>query len=68
METELIQEGVKFKIAATKTGLSRYFLTMNGSFLEVDVHRLSDGGKDMLPNLHIVVYLKTILLMLYRAL
>lgn len=29
---------------ATKSGPNTYFLQMNGSFKEIEVHRLSDGG------------------------
>lgn len=43
-EVELISEAIKYKVQAVKSGLNSYFLVMNGSFREVDVHRLSDGG------------------------
>lgn len=42
---ELIHEGFKYKTTVTKSGLNSYFLIMNGSFKEIEVHRLSDGGK-----------------------
>ncbi|KAK9507907.1 hypothetical protein O3M35_007669 [Rhynocoris fuscipes] len=41
---ELIHEGYKYKVQATKSGPNSYFLVMNGSFKEIEVHRLSDGG------------------------
>lgn len=34
----------KYKVQATKSGPNTYFLQMNGSFKEIEVHRLSDGG------------------------
>lgn len=43
-DVELISEAVKYKVQAVKSGSNSYFLVMNGSFKEVDVHRLSDGG------------------------
>lgn len=44
IDVELISEAVKYKVQAVKSGSNSYFLVMNGSFKEVDVHRLSDGG------------------------
>lgn len=41
---ELIHDGVKYKVHVTKSGPNSYFLVMNGSFKELEVHRLSDGG------------------------
>lgn len=43
-EVELISEAVKYRVQAVKSGGNSYFLVMNGSFKEVDIHRLSDGG------------------------
>ncbi|XP_064627568.1 acetyl-CoA carboxylase-like isoform X4 [Lineus longissimus] len=43
-EVELIYEGMKYIIQVTKMGPNTYFLSMNDSYLEIDVHRLSDGG------------------------
>lgn len=45
VSVELIHEGFKYKIQVTKSGPNSYFLIMNGSFKEIEVHRLSDGGK-----------------------
>lgn len=42
---ELINDGLKYKVNVTKSGANSYFLVMNGSFKEIEVHRLSDGGK-----------------------
>ncbi|XP_052899542.1 acetyl-CoA carboxylase [Anopheles moucheti] len=44
IDVELIAEGVRYKVQAAKSGPNTYFLVMNGSFKEVEVHRLSDGG------------------------
>lgn len=44
---ELINDGLKYKVNVTKSGANSYFLVMNGSFKEIEVHRLSDGGKLM---------------------
>ncbi|XP_050530810.1 acetyl-CoA carboxylase isoform X6 [Daktulosphaira vitifoliae] len=44
VSVELINEGFKYKVHVTKSGPNSYFLIMNGSFKEIEVHRLSDGG------------------------
>lgn len=44
VDVELISEGVKYKTTVAKSGANSYFLVMNGSFKEVDVHHMSDGG------------------------
>ncbi|VEN41740.1 unnamed protein product [Callosobruchus maculatus] len=44
VDVELINDGNKYKVQATKSGPNSYFLQMNGSFKEMEVHRLSDGG------------------------
>ncbi|XP_017779998.1 PREDICTED: acetyl-CoA carboxylase isoform X2 [Nicrophorus vespilloides] len=44
VDVELINDGSKYKIQATKSGANSYFLVMNGSFKEIEIHRLSDGG------------------------
>uniref|UniRef100_A0A1B6DY08 Uncharacterized protein n=1 Tax=Clastoptera arizonana TaxID=38151 RepID=A0A1B6DY08_9HEMI len=41
---ELIHDGFKYRVQATKSGPNSYFLVMNGSFKEIEVHRLSDGS------------------------
>jgi acetyl-CoA carboxylase/biotin carboxylase 1 len=44
VSVELIHEGTKYKVEAVKSGPSQYFLVMNDSVKDVDVHRMSDGG------------------------
>lgn len=44
VNVELIHEGVKYKVDAVKNGPNTYFLVMNDSYKEVEVHRMSDGG------------------------
>lgn len=44
MEVELIAGGIRYKVQACKTGTNTYFIVLNDSFKEVEVHRLSDGG------------------------
>ncbi|XP_078582269.1 acetyl-CoA carboxylase-like [Branchiostoma floridae x Branchiostoma japonicum] len=44
VELELIFEGFKYCLEVTRQSPSSYFLVMNDSSIEVDVHRLSDGG------------------------
>nr|XP_018903562.1 PREDICTED: acetyl-CoA carboxylase isoform X3 [Bemisia tabaci] len=44
VQVELINDGLKYKVHATKSGPNSYFLVMNGSFKEIELHRLSDGG------------------------
>ncbi|XP_063979421.1 acetyl-CoA carboxylase isoform X2 [Diachasmimorpha longicaudata] len=43
-DVELINDGWKYKIQTAKCGPNSYFLVMNGSYKEVELHRLSDGG------------------------
>nr|CAD7427551.1 unnamed protein product [Timema monikensis] len=44
VNVELINDGYKYNVHATKSGPNTYFLVMNGSFKELEVHRMSDGG------------------------
>lgn len=44
VDIELINDGYKYKVQATKSGPNTYFLVMNKSFKEIEVHHLSDGG------------------------
>lgn len=44
VDVELINSGVKYRVQATKSGTTSYFLSMNGSFKEMEVHRMTDGG------------------------
>ncbi|XP_031639002.1 acetyl-CoA carboxylase isoform X2 [Contarinia nasturtii] len=43
VDVELISNSIKYKVQVAKSGANTYFLVMNGSFKEVEVHRLSDG-------------------------
>lgn len=44
VDVELINDGFKYKVQTAKSGPNTYFLVMNNSYKEVDIHRLSDGG------------------------
>ncbi|KAM7345539.1 acetyl-CoA carboxylase isoform 1-T1 [Cochliomyia hominivorax] len=44
IDVELINAGIRYKVQTAKSGANTYFLLMNNSFKEVEVHRLSDGG------------------------
>lgn len=44
VDVELISTGIKYKVQVAKNGTNTYFLVMNGSFKEIEVHRLSDGS------------------------
>ncbi|KAL0809386.1 hypothetical protein ABMA28_011580 [Loxostege sticticalis] len=44
VDVELIHAGSKYKVTATKSGPTSFFLAMNGSFKELEVHKLTDGG------------------------
>ncbi|XP_030077913.1 acetyl-CoA carboxylase 1 isoform X2 [Microcaecilia unicolor] len=44
VDVELIYEGMKYVLKVTRQSPNSYVVIMNGSFVEVDVHRLSDGG------------------------
>lgn len=44
LQVELINDGYKYKVQAAKSGPNNYFLVMNGSYKEVEIHRMSDGG------------------------
>lgn len=43
VDVELISDCIKYRVQVAKSGAHAYFLVMNGSFKEVEVHRLSDG-------------------------
>ncbi|CAD5117425.1 DgyrCDS6195 [Dimorphilus gyrociliatus] len=43
-EVELIHEGIKYRAVVSKLGPTSFLIRMNDSFIEVDAHRLSDGG------------------------
>ncbi|KAM9441066.1 acetyl-CoA carboxylase 1 isoform 2-T2 [Clarias gariepinus] len=44
VDVELIYEGIKYVLKVTRQSPNSYVLIMNSSSVEVDVHRLSDGG------------------------
>ncbi|XP_032823616.2 acetyl-CoA carboxylase 1 isoform X2 [Petromyzon marinus] len=44
VNVELIYEGMKYTLKVTRQSPSTYVVTMNNSHMEVDVHRMSDGG------------------------
>ncbi|KAK3576974.1 hypothetical protein CHS0354_005975 [Potamilus streckersoni] len=44
VDVDFIYDGMKYSLDVLKIGPSRYFLILNGSSIDVDVHRLSDGG------------------------
>ncbi|QQP49798.1 Uncharacterized protein FKW44_010585, partial [Caligus rogercresseyi] len=43
VHVDLIQEGFKYAISATKIGPTLYFIELNGSFKEVIAHKMTDG-------------------------
>lgn len=43
-DVELIYEGKKYVVKVTKSGPNSYFLIMNGTYKEIEVHRMSDSG------------------------
>lgn len=43
VDVDLIYGGCKYKVIATKTSPSHYWLELNGSQKEVEVHQMSDG-------------------------
>uniref|UniRef100_A0A4W3HCG2 acetyl-CoA carboxylase n=1 Tax=Callorhinchus milii TaxID=7868 RepID=A0A4W3HCG2_CALMI len=44
VDVELIYEGIKYMLKVTRQSPNCYVVIMNSSCVEVDVHRLSDGG------------------------
>ncbi|XP_041854600.1 acetyl-CoA carboxylase isoform X2 [Melanotaenia boesemani] len=44
VNVDLIYEGVKFCLKVARQSPTTYVIMMNGSHIEIDVHRLSDGG------------------------
>ncbi|KAG7274690.1 hypothetical protein CRUP_021131 [Coryphaenoides rupestris] len=44
VSVDLIYEGVKFCLTVARQSPTTYVLIMNGTDIEIDVHRLSDGG------------------------
>ncbi|XP_022251456.1 acetyl-CoA carboxylase isoform X2 [Limulus polyphemus] len=44
VDVELIHDGLKYDVKASRYGPTSYFLCLNNSVKEVEVHRLNDGG------------------------
>ncbi|XP_062873532.1 acetyl-CoA carboxylase 2 isoform X2 [Trichomycterus rosablanca] len=44
VEVDLIYEGIKYCLKVARQSPTTYVIFMNGSDIEIDVHRLSDGG------------------------
>ncbi|XP_068268578.1 acetyl-CoA carboxylase 2 isoform X2 [Nyctibius grandis] len=44
VDVELIYEGVKYVLQVARQSLTTYVIIMNRTHLEIDVHRLNDGG------------------------
>ena len=44
IDVELLSNGNRYKVQTAMSGPNSYFLVMNKSYKEVDVHRMSDGG------------------------
>jgi acetyl-CoA carboxylase/biotin carboxylase 1 len=44
IDVDLVNEKHQYKLQVTKCGPANYILVMNGSYVEVEVHRLIDGG------------------------
>ncbi|XP_063051128.1 acetyl-CoA carboxylase isoform X2 [Engraulis encrasicolus] len=44
VEVELIYDGVKYSLKVARQSPTTYVIIMNGSDIEIDVHRLTDGG------------------------
>ena len=43
-EVELVYDGYKYSVLASKTGEKSYFLQLNNSGVHVEVHRMADGA------------------------
>ncbi|XP_065548557.1 acetyl-CoA carboxylase 2 isoform X2 [Lathamus discolor] len=44
VDVELIYEGVKYVLQVARQSLTTYVIIMNRTYIEIDVHRLNDGG------------------------
>ncbi|CAF0748849.1 unnamed protein product [Brachionus calyciflorus] len=44
VDVDLVSDNYKYVLTATKCGPNNYILVMNDSFVELEVHRLIDGG------------------------
>ncbi|XP_041352027.1 acetyl-CoA carboxylase-like isoform X1 [Gigantopelta aegis] len=43
-DVEFIYEGIRYSLRVVKTGPTSYFLSANNTILDVEVHRMNDGG------------------------
>ncbi|XP_076466128.1 acetyl-CoA carboxylase-like isoform X2 [Babylonia areolata] len=58
-DVQLIYEGVKYTLQVVKTGQASYLLCMNNSTVDIEAHRLTDGGLLLsLDGLSYTTYLK----------
>ena len=44
IDVDLVSENYQYKLQVTKCGPTNYIIVMNQSNVEVEVHRLADGG------------------------
>ena len=44
VEVELILDGIKYVVSASRTGPNQYFLSLNNSYKEIEVHRMRDSS------------------------
>uniref|UniRef100_A0ACB8FZK6 Uncharacterized protein n=1 Tax=Sphaerodactylus townsendi TaxID=933632 RepID=A0ACB8FZK6_9SAUR len=44
VDVELVYEGLKYALKVARQSLTTYVLIMNNTHIEIDVHRLNDGG------------------------
>ncbi|XP_071137494.1 acetyl-CoA carboxylase-like isoform X4 [Mytilus edulis] len=44
VDVEFNYDFIKYRSQVVKTGVSTYFISMNESFIDIEAHRLSDGG------------------------
>jgi acetyl-CoA carboxylase/biotin carboxylase 1 len=54
-DVDLIHENQQYKLGVTKCAASAYMITMNGSYVEVEAHRLNDGALLMNYDAHMYV-------------
>ena len=44
VEVEFVHEGTKYELLVTRSGPSHYHIVINDSSVDIEMHRLSDGG------------------------
>eukprot|EP01128_Nolandella_sp_AFSM9_P005972 TRINITY_DN2995_c0_g1_i1.p1 TRINITY_DN2995_c0_g1~~TRINITY_DN2995_c0_g1_i1.p1 ORF type:complete len:2209 (+),score=622.06 TRINITY_DN2995_c0_g1_i1:78-6704(+) len=47
---EMVLDGFKYKVTVTRTGPNTFTLALNNSYVDVDIHLLTDGGRLVLLN------------------